>query len=122
MEPREEQQARKGSDRDHKGSGARQLTHEPDAPVRPQIPIQRAWLREPVKDAVANPGGGPADLGAGRQRRLTDRERLILLHFYLDLPLDEIGKVPGLSKQGVKSRMYRATRSMRPALRCQKEV
>src|SRR5215813_9980572 len=53
-------------------------------------------------------------------RRLTDRERLILLmHFYLDLPLDEIGRVLGLSTQGVKSRMYRATRSMRPALRCQ---
>lgn len=31
-------------------------------------------------------------------RRLTDRERLILLmHFYLDLPLDEIGRVLGLS-------------------------
>lgn len=56
-------------------------------------------------------------------RRLTDRERLILLmHFYLDLPLDEIGRVLGLSTQGVKSRMYRATRSMRPALRCQEEV
>ena len=56
-------------------------------------------------------------------RRLTDRERLILfMHFYLDLPLDEIGRVLGLSKQGVKSRMYRATRSMRPALRCQEEV
>lgn len=56
-------------------------------------------------------------------RRLTDSERLILfMHFYLDLPLDEIGKVLGLSTQGVKSRMYRATRSMRPALRCQEEV
>ena len=56
-------------------------------------------------------------------RRLTDRERLILLmHFYLDLPLDEIGRVLGLSTQGVKSRMYRAIRSMRPALRCQEEV
>ena len=56
-------------------------------------------------------------------RRLTDRERLILLmHFYLDLPLDEIGRVLGLTTQGVKSRMYRATRSMRPALRCQEEL
>jgi len=53
-------------------------------------------------------------------RRLSDRERLILfMHFYLDMPLDEVGKVLGLSMQGVKARMYRATRSLRPALRCQ---
>jgi len=53
-------------------------------------------------------------------RLLSDRERLILfMHYYLDLPLDEIGRVLGLSTQGVKSRMYRATRRMRPALRCQ---
>jgi RNA polymerase sigma-70 factor (ECF subfamily) len=56
-------------------------------------------------------------------RRLTERERLILfMHFYLDLPLDEVGRVLGLSTGGVKSRMYRATRSMRPALRCQEDL
>ncbi len=53
-------------------------------------------------------------------RRLRESERLILfMHFYLDLPLDEVGRVLGLSTQAVRSRMYRATRRMRPALRCQ---
>jgi RNA polymerase sigma-70 factor (ECF subfamily) len=51
-------------------------------------------------------------------RRLTETERLILtLHYYLDLPLDEVGRVLGLSEQAAKSRMYRATRSLRPAMR-----
>jgi RNA polymerase sigma-70 factor (ECF subfamily) len=51
-------------------------------------------------------------------RRLREVDRLILiLHFYLDLPLDEVGRVVGLSPEAVKSRMYRATRSLRPVLR-----
>ena len=51
-------------------------------------------------------------------RRLSDTDRLILvLHFYLDMPLEEVGAVVGLSPQAAKSRLYRATRSLRPALR-----
>lgn len=51
-------------------------------------------------------------------RRLSERDRLIVtLHFYLDMPLEEVGKVVRLSPQAVKSRLYRATRSLRPALR-----
>jgi len=50
--------------------------------------------------------------------RLTETERLILvLHFYLDMPLDEVSRVVGLSEQAVKSRMYRAARSLRPVMR-----
>ena len=56
-------------------------------------------------------------------RRLQEVERLILvLHFYLDLPLDEVGRVVGLSTEAVKSRMYRATRSLRPVLRDRETV
>jgi len=55
--------------------------------------------------------------------RLRDVERLILvLHYYLDMPLDEVGRVVGLSPDAVKSRMYRATRSLRPALRDRETV
>jgi RNA polymerase sigma-70 factor, ECF subfamily len=50
-------------------------------------------------------------------RRLTETDRLILtLHFYLDLPFEEVGRVVGLSPQAAKTRAYRATRSLRPAL------
>jgi len=52
-------------------------------------------------------------------RRLGEKDRLILfLHFYLDLPLDEAGRIMGMSAEAAKSRLYRATRSLRPALRC----
>jgi RNA polymerase sigma-70 factor (ECF subfamily) len=51
-------------------------------------------------------------------RQLSEVDRLILtLHFYLDLPLDEVGRVVGLSPQAVKSRLYRATRSLRLVMR-----
>jgi RNA polymerase sigma-70 factor, ECF subfamily len=52
-------------------------------------------------------------------RQLNDTERLILfLHFHLDLPLDEVARVTGLSRVAVKARMYRATRRLRPAMQC----
>jgi DNA-directed RNA polymerase specialized sigma24 family protein len=51
-------------------------------------------------------------------RRLNETQRLILfLHFYLDLPVEEVGRVLGLSADGVRSRMYRATRSLRLVLK-----
>jgi RNA polymerase sigma-70 factor (ECF subfamily) len=56
-------------------------------------------------------------------RRLSETDRLILtLHFYLDLSLEEVGKVVRLSPEAVKSRMYRAARSLRPALRQQESA
>lgn len=60
-----------------------------------------------------------ADLGAA-MRRLSETQRTILfLHFYLDLSLEEVGRILGLSTQAVKARLYRATRSLRPALAVQ---
>jgi RNA polymerase sigma-70 factor (ECF subfamily) len=51
-------------------------------------------------------------------RRLNETQRLILfLHFYLDLPVEEVGRVLGLSADAVRSRMYRATRSLRLVLK-----
>jgi RNA polymerase sigma-70 factor (ECF subfamily) len=83
-------------------------------------------LAEPVGDSV---GPSPEEQAAQSidleraMRRLTEPERLILfMHFYLDLPPDEIGRVMGMSPEAVRSRMYRATRSMRPALRCEEKV
>jgi len=49
--------------------------------------------------------------------RLSPDERLpLFLHFYLDLPLDEVGAVLGLSAAGAKTRVYRAARKLRPEL------
>jgi len=49
--------------------------------------------------------------------RLPREDRLALfLHFYLDLPLEEVGAVMGLSAAGAKTRVYRAAKKLRPDL------
>jgi RNA polymerase sigma factor (sigma-70 family) len=78
-------------------------------------------LSEPPPSAATSSAEEAASLRAdldAAMRRLTETERLILtLHFYLDLPLEEVSRVVGLSREAVKSRLYRATRSLRPAMR-----
>ena len=46
----------------------------------------------------------------------SDQRAAIALHFYLDLPLDEVAEVLGVSVAGVKSRINRALKRLRPAL------
>jgi RNA polymerase sigma factor (sigma-70 family) len=49
--------------------------------------------------------------------KLPEEDRLALfLHFYLDLPLNEVGDVLGLSAAGAKTRIYRAAKKLRPDL------
>ncbi len=49
--------------------------------------------------------------------KLPREDRLALfLHFYLDLPMEEVGEVLGLSAAGAKTRVYRAAKKLRPGL------
>jgi RNA polymerase sigma factor (sigma-70 family) len=49
--------------------------------------------------------------------KLPPDDRLALfLYFYLDLPLEEVGAVLGLSSGGAKTRVYRAAKKLRPGL------
>jgi RNA polymerase sigma-70 factor (ECF subfamily) len=49
--------------------------------------------------------------------KLSPDERLpLVLHFYLDLPLDEVARTLGLSPSAAKSRIYRAARKLRSDL------
>jgi len=49
--------------------------------------------------------------------KLPREDRLALfLHFYLDLPLEEVGAVLGLTAAGAKTRVYRAAKKLRPDL------
>ena len=66
------------------------------------------------------PGGEPADRGAmssdmhSALLRLSPSERLpLVLHFYLDLPLDEVARTLGVSPTAAKSRIYRAAKRLR---------
>jgi RNA polymerase sigma-70 factor, ECF subfamily len=57
-----------------------------------------------------------ADLHRGLARLSADERLPLFLHFYLDLSLEEVGAVLGLSAAGAKTRVYRATRKLRPGL------
>ncbi len=46
---------------------------------------------------------------------LRDRQALFL-HFYLDLPLDEVAQTLGMSASAAKARIYRACHRLRPGL------
>src|ERR1700693_502219 len=49
--------------------------------------------------------------------KLPREDRLALfLYFYLDLPLEEVGAVLGVSASGAKTRVYRAAKNLRPGL------
>jgi RNA polymerase sigma factor (sigma-70 family) len=57
-------------------------------------------------------------LDVGRElAKLSHEDRLSLfLYFYLDLPMEEVGAVLGLSAAGAKTRVYRAAKKLRPGL------
>src|SRR3954451_22455168 len=49
--------------------------------------------------------------------KLSPDERLpLVLHFYLDLPLDEVARTLGISPSAAKSRIYRAAKRLRTDL------
>jgi RNA polymerase sigma-70 factor (ECF subfamily) len=83
---------------------------------------QRWW--SVLKVANLQPAGASEDLSPANssdlQRallKLTPEERLpLVLHFYLDLPLDEVARTLGLSPSAAKSRIYRAARRLRSDL------
>ena len=62
--------------------------------------------------------GGAQTIDIDRElAKLPRKDRLALfLYFYLDLPLDEVGTVLGLSAGGAKTRVYRAAQKLRPGL------
>ena len=81
---------------------------------------QRWWsvlkLAEiPPLDSTSE-GSGGADLRRALLR-LSPEERLpLVLHFYLDLPLDEVARALHVSPSAAKSRIYRAAKRLRSDL------
>ena len=83
---------------------------------------RRWWSVIRMADVEAEPGRPEA---ASAETMDVDRElaklppddRLALfLYFYLDLPMEEVGAVLGLSAGGAKTRVYRAAKKLRPGL------
>jgi RNA polymerase sigma-70 factor (ECF subfamily) len=86
---------------------------------------QRWWSVLKVADVpssqVREEVGGASDLHRALLK-LGPEERLpLVLHFYLDLPLDEVARALHVSPAAAKSRIYRAAKRMRSDL-TQEEV
>lgn len=76
-------------------------------------------LDQPVAAASAGPEDAVVrgdDLRRALARLPADQRAAVLLHFYLDLPLDDVATSLGISIAGAKSRINRAFKRLRPAL------
>jgi RNA polymerase sigma factor (sigma-70 family) len=80
----------------------------------------RWWsvLRQADLPDEVDPGPGVALEDADELRRSLarlphDQRLVVMLHFYLDLPFDEVGRVLGITGQAARSRAHRAIRRLR---------
>ena len=72
-------------------------------------------------DVFQRPRSDPSDIErvdlARALARLPSHDRQVLfLHFYLDLPVDEVALALGISPSAAKGRIYRACHRLRPGL------
>jgi RNA polymerase sigma-70 factor, ECF subfamily len=83
---------------------------------------QRWWSVVKLADPEPLPRQPSLDLNAGADlrtaiRKLEHRDRTVLvLYFYLDLPLDEIATATRATPAAVRGQLYRAIHKLRPAL------
>jgi len=83
---------------------------------------QRWWsvvkLAEPERgeDTTDHYSGAAGDVRRALLRLKPDDRLPLVLHFYLDLPLDEVARTLGVSESAAKSRIYRAAQRLRPEL------
>jgi RNA polymerase sigma-70 factor (ECF subfamily) len=79
----------------------------------------RWWsvIRVPNVESVARDAQTESvDIGRALAKLPRDDRLALFLHFYLDLTLEEVGTVLGVSAAGAKSRVYRAAKKLRPGL------
>lgn len=61
------------------------------------------------------------DLEAALHRLPNDQRLTLALRYYLDLPMDEVASVLGVSRSAAKSRVRRALKALEPALAAPRE-
>jgi RNA polymerase sigma-70 factor (ECF subfamily) len=83
----------------------------------------RTGLPEVVTAASAEePAVRRADLRRALLRLGHDERLIVVLYFYLDLPLEDVATVAGISVTAARSRLYRAVRRLRPHVDIQEAV
>jgi RNA polymerase sigma-70 factor (ECF subfamily) len=90
--------------------------------------MRRRWwsvVRLPSQDAAAGSPDEPAvrylDLDRAMQRLSHDDRAILHLFYFLDLPIDEVARVIGISAGAAKTRIYRAVHRLRPELELMEE-
>jgi RNA polymerase sigma-70 factor, ECF subfamily len=73
-----------------------------------KIDAERAGTESPDDAAVRD-----VDLRNALKRLRPDQRLVVVLYFYLDLPLEEIAKIAGESLAAVRGRLYRGIRELR---------
>ncbi len=75
-------------------------------------------LAEPPRseDSTDHYSGAAGDVRRALLRLKAEDRLPLVLHFYLDLPLDEVARTLGVSESAAKSRIYRAAQRLRPEL------
>jgi RNA polymerase sigma factor (sigma-70 family) len=73
-----------------------------------RLPEIESAKRETQSDTI--------DIGRALAKLPREDRLCLFLYFYLDLPLEEVGTVLGLSAGGAKTRVYRAAKKLRPGL------
>lgn len=74
----------------------------------PLLAVRAEWREDSVVRSM--------DIEAGMSRLSADDRAILQLRFYMDLPLEEVGRVLGISTAAARSRLYRAARRLRPEL------
>jgi RNA polymerase sigma factor (sigma-70 family) len=78
---------------------------------------QRWWsvlrFADVPESGSSSDSGESSDLRAALLKLSPDERLPLLLHFYLDLPLDEVARTLHVSTSAAKSRIYRAARRLR---------
>jgi RNA polymerase sigma-70 factor (ECF subfamily) len=82
---------------------------------RGSVEVHVPTLEAPVADSTTDLADRD-QLERGFRRLDTDQRAVLVLHHYLGLSLDEAAEVLGVPPGTVRSRLHRATRSMRAAL------
>jgi RNA polymerase sigma-70 factor (ECF subfamily) len=83
----------------------------------PWVPgLESGSPAEPRSGDVYRPVIDRDQLERGFRRLSMDHRAVVVLHHYLDLPVDEVGRILGIPSGTVKSRLHRALAEMRAAL------
>src|SRR5258706_611908 len=85
--------------------------------------MRRRWwraVRLPARETVGADPEEPAvqylDLDRAMQRLSPDDRAILHLHYFLDLPIEDVARVMGISAGAAKTRIYRAAHRLKPQL------